>query len=97
MYHAFIGKNERSKMVCFLDFFIFPEPLTGKLHVIGQHFYTMPEYRSSGISAKVYREAIRFAKRQGAEIAELFCFSDEQERWTKKGYKPARTLVRRKI
>jgi GNAT superfamily N-acetyltransferase len=95
-YHIFLAEDG-GKIVGFLDFFLFPEPLTGKLHMVGQHFFVLPEHRNNAVSGKIYRESLKFGKASGAKVAELFCFDNEKDMWMKKGYKPVRSMVRRTL
>lgn len=78
----------------FLDFLVFPEPSTGKIHMVGQHLYVRPEYRGSSAALRLIRAAKKKAGKQGASVVELFAFSDEVDQWTKVGFSPVRILMR---
>ena len=93
-YTMFVAE-EGGKLAGFGDFFIWPEPATGKVHMIGQHLYVKPEFRNTAIPGKLYASGIKAAKKKGATVFELFCFEKEQQMWNKKGYRPIRTLMRR--
>ena len=88
---------ENNKLVGFGDFVFFNEPSTGKLHSVGQHFYILPEYRKGQAGYKMYRAWKEISKGFGATVMELFSFADETARWTKVGFTPARTLLRKEI
>lgn len=83
------------KIVGFIDYFIFPEPATSKLHCVGQHFYVLPEYRRAVISGKLWKLAIQQSKKLGAQVHELFCFESEKPFWQKHGFVLKRCLVRK--
>jgi len=84
--------------VCgFGDLFLFPEPSTGKLHCVGQHIYVRVPYRGSSAARSLVREWYKIAKDSGASYMELFAFDDEKERWNKKGFLPARVLMRKEM
>lgn len=82
-------------VVGFLDGFLFPEPSTGKLHAVGQHFFVLPEYRNTTVARRLYAEAYRVAKVAGASVMELFCFPKERRFWNRHGFESARVLMRR--
>jgi len=84
-------------LVGFIDGFLYPEPSTGQLHAVGQHFYVLPDYRQTSIAARLYREAIRFAHARQASVLEFFCFDEQKSSWLNKGYKPVRTMLRRPL
>lgn len=81
----------------FLDLFLFPEPSTGKIHAIGQHFFIRPNYRKNGIAYSLYKRAIKESIKNKASIFELFCFDNEKDMWMKKGFKPIRNLLRKEM
>ncbi len=85
--------EEGGKIVGFLDYFIFPEPSTGKIHAVGQHFYVKPEYRRTRVAWHLYQSAFMAAK-QRAENIDLFCFPEEEKFWKKRGFKPIRLSMR---
>lgn len=95
-YYIIIAKNGE-RIIGFIDFFLYPEPATGKIHAVGQHFYVKPEYRKGIVSSGLWKQALRLAKEKDAENIELFCFENEQPMWVKKKFKPVRVLVRRAI
>jgi len=94
VYSMFVAE-EFGCIVGFIDYFIFPEPSDGKVHMVGQHLFVYPEYRGMKVSEGLYRAAIKRGKSQGAEVRELCCFDSEKEMWEKKGYKSLRSFVRR--
>lgn len=97
-YDALVAVSENmDRVVGFIDGFIFPEPSTGKVHAVGQHFYVRPEFREKGAAAGLYRRALRHARDRGAEVMELFCFTEERRMWGRHGFRPVRTLMRREI
>ena len=84
--------------VCgFGDFFLFPEPSTGRLHCTGQHLYVKPEKRGTAAASRLVKAWYRTAKESGADTVELFAFYDEQDRWNKVGFEPVRVLMRKEI
>lgn len=89
--------TEGNKMVGFGDFVFFPEPSTGKLHSVGQHFFVSPDYRKGSAGYKLYKTWKDISKDFGATVMELFSFTDETARWTKVGFNPVRTLLRKEI
>lgn len=95
-YSMFVAE-EGGKLVGFLDFFLFYEPSTGKLHGIGQHFYVIPEYRGNCVSGKLYRNTVKAMKEKGCKVMELFCFDNEKTMWEKKGFVLKRMLLRREL
>ena len=95
-YHLLTAVDDcTGRIVGFLDGFLYPEPSTGKLHAVGQHFYVLPEYRKTSVSARLYREAIRVARAAEASVLEFFCFPEEQPFWASKGYTATRMMMRR--
>jgi len=89
--------DETGRIIGFLDGFLYPEPSTGKLHGVGQHFFLIPEYRKTSIAGRLYREAVRKARAAGATVLEFFCFPAEQPFWESKGYAPVRMIMRRDL
>jgi len=96
-FQLFALDDEKRTVAGFGDFFLFPEPSTGKLHCTGQHFYVRPEYRKGRAGAMLYRAWLRFARDAGASVVELFAFNDEQARWLKCGFEPVRVLMRKEV
>lgn len=95
-YHIIIAKNGE-RIIGFIDFFLYPEPATGLVHAVGQHFYVKPDYRKGMVSSRLWKRALTLAKEKDAENIELFCFENEQSMWMKKKFKPVRILVRRSM
>jgi len=93
-YFMFVAESG-GKILGFIDFFLFPEPATSKIHAIGQHFYVLKEYRHTGVSSKLWKRAIKNAKKNGAQLFELFCFEKEKKFWEHHGFLPKRILVRK--
>ncbi len=85
------------KIAGFMDYFIFPEPSTGKIHGVGQHLFILPEHRKSHVIRKLYKTAIKGAISRGAESLEFMCFMADLKKWEKKGYSPARVMMRREV
>ena len=83
------------RLIGFIDYFLFPEPATSKVHCIGQHFYILPEHRKSKVAGNLWRTAIKASKAQGAQVHELFCFEKEVEFWNKRKFHVKRLLLRR--
>ena len=89
--------DDGGKINGFLDWFLFPEPSTGQIHMVGQHLYLKPEFRGTGIGREMYETALEFGKTRGIKTFELFCFDAEQPYWEKRGFAPLRTLMRKEI
>lgn len=85
------------EVIGFIDAFLYPEPSTGKLHLVGQHFYVQPGHRGTDVAPRLYHEVLRFAKKNKVDILELFCFDSEKSMWQRKGFKSVRTLMRRSL
>ncbi len=96
LYNLFVAGNE-GFILGFIDFFTWPEPATGEIHAVGQHFYCLPAYRKTSIPGKLYKRAINSAKKQNCSYIELCCFENEKPMWIKKGFLPLRSIVRRPI
>jgi GNAT superfamily N-acetyltransferase len=96
-YAMFVAEDLGSRMVGFIDLFLYPEPATGKVHAVGQHFYLVPAARRTRAAWALYNAAERFAREKKAEVMELFCFDNEKAMWARKGYSPLRTLMRKEI
>mgnify|MGYP001595870825 CR=1 FL=1 len=97
-YHLLTAVDDTTgNMIGFIDGFIYPEPATGQVHAVGQHFYVKPGYRKTSAPARLYREALRCAKDKGSQAIEFFCFPEEQSFWEKKSYKPVRMMMRRRL
>jgi GNAT superfamily N-acetyltransferase len=85
------------KLSGFLDWFLYDEPSTGKLHAVGQHLFLDEEYRNIGIGNSLFHHAVEQAKKKKAEVIELMCFDNEKRFWEKKGFAPLRTLMRMEV
>lgn len=81
-------------IIGFLDWMLYPEPSTGKIHAVGQHFFVLHEHRDKDIAGRLYKRVVRDMKRYTQAI-DLFCFETERRFWQKKGYRPKRFLMRR--
>ncbi len=79
----------------FVDYFLFMEPSTDKLHGCGQHFYVLPEFRKTKIAWELYHSAITDMDTRGVQIRELMCFKKEIPFWKKRGFsEPVRYMMR---
>lgn len=83
------------RIIGFIDYFLFPEPATSKLHCVGQHLYILPEYRKQNVAGNLWKTAIKTSKLQGAQVHELFCFEKEVAFWNKRKFHVKRLLLRR--
>jgi GNAT superfamily N-acetyltransferase len=92
-----IVADDGGRVVGFLDWFIFPEPSTGKIHAIGQHMFLKPELRGSGVGRKLYEIALDKVTNRGITTIDLFCFDNEKQMWEKRGFVPLRTLLRKNL
>lgn len=93
-YFVFVAQ-EKERIIGFIDFFLFPEPATSKIHCVGQHLYVLPEYRRTSVAGNLWKTAIKFANKNGAEVFELCCFGKEEAFWRHHGFIPKRMFVRR--
>ena len=84
-----------NKIIGFIDWFMYPEPSTGKIHAVGQHFFVIPEERKKSISGTLYKKMMNISKKQGAQITELFCFDKEINFWKNHKFNPIRSMLRR--
>ena len=87
--------EEGGRLVGFIDSFLFPEPSTGKLHWVGQHFYVLPEFRKGPVPGLIWRSALSLSKRNGAKVWEFCCFEGMRPFWEKRGFKQTRCFMRR--
>lgn len=83
------------KLLGFVDYFIFPEPATGKIHCVGQHLFILPEHRGSDIAGKLWRCVLKQSRKDGAKTHELFCFVNQEGFWNHHGFKKTRILMRK--
>jgi len=86
-----------NKYIGFGDFFLFPEPSTGKIHCTGQHIFIRKKYRKSIAAFLLLRRWFRMAKESNCDVVDLFSFSNETERWARLGFRPTRVLMRKEI
>lgn len=96
IYYFYVA-DDGGKIVGFIDFFMYPEPSTGKKHCVGQHFFLKPEYRGKTTGRELYERSLSKGKKLGAKIIELFCFENERAMWKRKGFKSLRTLMRMEV
>lgn len=83
-----------SKIVGFIDWFYFPEPLTGKIHAVGQHFFVHPAYRKTSVGYLLYKNGLKMVKEKNIKVLDLFS-SIKDNKWNKIGYIPIRKIMRR--
>lgn len=95
--YSMLVVDDGGKIVGFLDWFLFPEPSTGQVHMVGQHLYLKPELRGSGVGRELYEKTMEIGVARGVKTFELFCFGNEQPYWEKRGFAPLRTLMRKEI
>jgi GNAT superfamily N-acetyltransferase len=93
-YFMFVAE-EGGRILGFVDYFLFPEPATSKIHAVGQHLYVLPEHRNNEVSGKLWKIVLRHSKKRGAEIHELFCFEKEQKFWERHKFSLRRFLMRK--
>lgn len=87
--------EEAGRLVGFVDSIIFPEPATGKMHGTCQHIYILPEYRNAAASIMLYRRIVRGLVGSGVKTIDLCCLHGDIPKWQKRGWQPARSLMRR--
>lgn len=85
-FYTLLLAEEGGKILGFLDFFLYLDPSTAKIHATGQHFYVLFEYRCNGIAGKLWNLAVKYAKNQGVEEIEVFCAKKEKPFWEKHGF-----------
>lgn len=95
--YALLVADDGGKIVGFLDWFLFPEPSTGKIHMVGQHLFLKPELRGTGVGRELYEKTMEIGVELGVKTFELFCFDDEKMYWEKRGFTPLRTLMRKEL
>ena len=95
--YSMLVADDGGKIVGFLDWFLFPEPSTGQIHMVGQHLFLTPELRGTGVGRELYEKTMEIGVKRGVKIFELFCFDAEQVYWKKRGFSPLRTLMRKEI
>jgi len=95
--YKIVVAQKEDEIIGFVDGFIFPEPSTGKIHGVGQHFFILPEYRKGSAAAGLYKTIVSIAIKKGAEVLEFFCFPEGMKFWGKRGYKLTRCMMRREI
>jgi GNAT superfamily N-acetyltransferase len=79
--------EEGGRIVGFIDYLLFPEAATDRLNGIGQTFYVLPEYRSNGIAAKLWKQAIKNLRQLKADALEIICFDPQVSFWQKRGFR----------
>ena len=92
-YYSILVAEKDNKIVGFVDGLVTPEPASGKIHGVGQHFFIVPEYRGM-LGGELYREIVSLALKKGAEVLEFFCFPEELTFWQRHGYQAGRIMVR---
>jgi GNAT superfamily N-acetyltransferase len=95
--YSMLVVDDGGKLVGFLDWFLFPEPSTGRIHMVGQHLFLKSELRGTGIGRELYEKTMEIGTARGVKTFELFCFDAEQSYWEKRGFAPLRTLMRKEI
>ena len=94
-YAMFLAEDGGS-IIGFGDFFISPEPLTGKIHWLGRHLFVNTEHRKSEVAGNIYRAGLRFGKKNGATVFDVFCSHNETSLWKKKGYEEVSFVMRKR-
>mgnify|MGYP001571902732 FL=1 len=94
MYEMVVAEDG-GKIVGFGDFFISPEPLTGKIHWMGRHLFVDVERRETSLAGKIYRKGIEIGKEKGATVFDVFCAPNEIPLWSKKGYVENQLVMRK--
>jgi GNAT superfamily N-acetyltransferase len=93
--YEFLVAESGGKLSGFIDWFKYPEPATGKLHAVYQHFFVLPEHRKSTLAGKLWRISFEITKKHGCMIREGFCFEKEITFWKRHGFNPTRVLMRK--
>jgi GNAT superfamily N-acetyltransferase len=93
-YFVYMAEDDNGA-IGFVDYFIFPEPSTSKVHSVGQHFYVLPEHRGNAVSGRLYKSMVKDSKRLGADSLELCCFENQRSFWEKKGFTHKRNMMRK--
>ena len=89
--------EEGGKIIGFIDVEMFFEPSNSKLYAGGRHFYVNPAYRNTPVAGKLYRAAIKEAKKRGAQAIQLICFDETKDMWLHHGYKPVHTVMEKTL
>ena len=93
--YTVVVAEQQSEIIGFIDGLVFPEPSTGKIHGVGQHFFILPEYRHSSIAGRLYGSIVGHALKKKAEVLEFFCSPENIQFWNKRGYGLMRCVMRK--
>ena len=93
--YTVIVAERQGEIIGFIDGLIFPEPSTGKIHGVGQHFFILPKYRHSSIAGRLYGSIVGHALKKKAEVLEFFCSPENIQFWNKRGYGLMRCVMRK--
>lgn len=88
--------EEGGRVLGFVDYLIFPEPATSRLHGVGQSFYVLPECRGNGVSGRLWKKAVTELKKDGAQDLEIICADKQRPFWEKRGFRFRYSYMRRK-
>jgi len=97
VYRLYVAESLAGRIVGFIDGILYPEPATGLLHAVGQHFYVLPGYRRTSIAGRLYKAAMKAARSEDVDNIEMFCFNRAQTFWSKRGFSSVRSLMRRRV
>ena len=93
-YEVFVAEK-CGEIVGFVDGMAVAEPATGKIHGTGFQFYVAPKYRNTSIAHKLFANIVRAGMRKGIDLIEVFCYGNEKQMWSKRGFRTEGLLMRR--
>ena len=90
--------NDHGVFKGFLDCILFPEPSTGKIHAVGQHFFVEKELRRTGLAGIMYQKMVKAVSNEhDFDYVDLFCFQGQKPFWENRGFKQVRCLMRKDV
>lgn len=70
----------------------FPYRYANVDYTYGEHIYLKPEFRNTGVGAKIYKELRKWARKEGRPII-LSASKSEHAMWWTKGYRTLRFIM----
>jgi GNAT superfamily N-acetyltransferase len=75
---------------------VYPYKYGGKSYTYGEHIYVKPEFRNTGVGAKIYRALRKWINKEGRPIIVSVAKSEHAMWWTK-GYRTLRFVMVKEI